>query len=288
MSENHILNFFQDEKILFASGVNPGSNSSFIINGDDLKSIINQKFNLSFTSEQISKIIQEQGLQVSGTTGYGDKTRTLEIVQLGDNLFGLNTESNTREVLSRHFRSFGYDIVYEFPDDVDSLKKALKFGNLLEFSKANSRDLLAVKKINDEYDIWVVELKGHSGVESWDFFEGFKQIQRILNFRMTALQSIEKISIRCAFAIPGFPVKLHGGKHCYTKELSVLKNLLDDEIFRNGKRGKRTYEYFLKSFDNGFQDSVYSPHPNFHFLTIQSTNSVSDFLSSKNLNHFLK
>ncbi len=288
MSENPIQNFFQDEKILLESGVNPGNNSSFIVNDDDLKSKINQKFGLSLTSDEISNVIKDQGLQVLGATGYGNKTRTLEIVQLGDHLFGLNTESNTREVLSRYFQSFGYDVVLEFPDDVHSLKKALEFGNLSSFSKTNSRDLLAVKKIHDEFVIWVVEIKGHSGVESWDFFEGFKQIQRIMDFRKTALQSLEKISIRCAFAVPGFPVKLHNGKYCYEKELLILKNLLHDEIFRNSKRNKRTYEYFLKSFDSGFQDNIYSNPPNFHFLTIQSTNSVTDFFPSKSLDYYLK
>jgi hypothetical protein len=288
MSENIIQKFFQDAKIMSQSGVDPGNNSSFIITTDDLISQIEQKFDILLTSEQISNSIQEQGLQILGDTGYGSKTRTLEIVSLGNDLFGLNTESNTRKVLSMYFQSFGYDTVFEFPDNVDSLGKALQSTNLSSFSKTNSRDLLAVKKIPDGFDIWVIELKGHSGVESWDFFTGFKQIQRILDFRETALKSMEKISIRCAFAVPGFPVKLHNGKHCYVKELQVLKNLLEDEAFRNSKKNKKTYEYFQKSFNEGFQEHVDPIYPDFHFLTIQSIASVSDFLSSNNLEDYLK
>ena len=72
------------------------------------------------------------------------------------------------------------------------------------------------------------------------------------------------------------------------KELSVLKCLLEDESFRNDKRGKRTYEYFFKSFDADFQKTMLSNPPAFHFLNVESTNSIRDSLSSQILENFLK
>jgi len=288
MSESPIQSFFQDENILLKSGVNPGNNASFLITTNDLKSKINENFGISLTTNEISNAIQVRGFQVLGATGYGEKTRNLEIVKVGDNLFGLNTESNTREVLSRYFQSFGYDVVLEFPDNVKSLQAALNSDNLSSFSKSNSRDLLAVKKIHDKYDIWIIELKGHSGVEGWDFFEGFKQIQRVLDFRTEALKVIDNLSIQCAFAVPGFCVKLHNGQHCYEKELLLTKNLLHDEILQNSKRNKKTYKHFFKSLDAGFKDDLYSNPPSFYFLIIKSINSVLDYISSKNINQFFK
>lgn len=283
-----LAKLFSSPNILEKSGAEPRSKTQYIVSSEEIQSELMTRFGVAASVKDTLSAIELAHIQVLASTGYGKKTRSLELVRMGPDLFGLNTETNTREVLSRYLRSLGYEVVYEFPDEVDVLRTALKQGISNTLTRGNSRDLLAIKKQGVSKDVWLIELKGHSGVEDWDFFEGFKQINRILAFRERALAEINgDLSFRCAFAIPGFPVKLHDYNHCYSGQLALIRKALTDDAVLRSKAGKRTFLHFFRAIEIGFLDRLKDKTPIFHFLLICGVSDVEDYISGKQFSEFL-
>jgi hypothetical protein len=208
--------------------------SSLLLSVQDLSSEMANRYNHRDSPSKIEQVINQSEIEVFGPTGYGPHTRVMQLVCFGHDLFGLNTENNVREVLGRYFRSHNYETTYEFDDESGNERIFSKpYFSMAEVKhKKNGRDFLAVKSLVNTKDMWLVELKGHSGEENWDFFEGFKQLIRLIDMRnrvqhFSRLTQSSGATIRCAIGFPSHEVKAHKGKPCYGKELERL------EIFLN-------------------------------------------------------
>lgn len=290
LTEN-LVKLFSDLEIQYKSGVDIASESSLLLSSKGIAKEMEKRYRKKMQPEEIERIIASNDIEILGSTGYGPKSRTTQVVSFGRSLFGLNTENNVREALRRYFVSNGYQTVIEFDAGIENamILSQPKFSVRELKIRRNGRDLLAVKFLGNEKDIWLIELKGHSGVESWDFFTGLKQLLVLLDLRTRIVNLDESNAVvRCAFAIPIHNVKAHGGKSCYSKELSKLAAIMKNPTSYERFVGMRTYEYLVKAIKKyRLIELLTKDDPIVHFLTVKRVDSVTNFTTNKRFIEFL-
>ena len=286
-----LIEFFSSSDVQQKSGVPPGSKSHYIPSIVEIRREIKNRFNLNFEVSKIVEVLKSYPIEVLGDTGYGNKTRQVQVVRFGSEAFALNTESNTREALRRYFNFHGYKTFIEVNNNTVNVA-ILACGDLSQLElHPNTIDLVAVKDATNNRTIWLVEIKGHSGVENWDFFTGLKQLLKLLDMRQRLLQESGKeleISVKCAFAVPGFAVKAHNGNYCYAKELDKIANIYKNPDLYQQFIRKKTYESLVEAIEKyDFLRLLRPEEPTVHLLIVKGERSVIDFISKEELENIL-
>lgn len=289
LAEN-LVEFFSDSERQRQSGFGSAAESSLLMSSREITEELEKQGKI-IQSGDVERAITSNDIEVLGPTDYGPRSRTTQIVSFGHSLFGLNTENNVREALRRYFMSNGYDTVIEFdagPENTTILSQSRFSVHDVRMSR-NGRDLLAVKFRGKQKDVWFVELKGHSGVEDWDFFTGLRQLLVLLDLR-TRIVDLGKSTaeIRCAFAVPFHNVKAHGGKPCYSKELAKIHALMEGSESWGRFVGKRTYEYLVKAIkEYRLIELLAEENPIVHFLKVKGVDLVRDLITNRHLREIL-
>jgi hypothetical protein len=286
-----LIEFFSSSDVQQKSGVPSGSKSHYIPSIVEIRREIKNRFNLNFEVSKIVEVFKSYPIEVLGDTGYGNKTRQVQVVRFGSEAFALNTESNTREALRRYFNFHGYKTFIEVNNNTVNVA-ILACGDLSQLElHPNTIDLVAVKDATNNRTIWLVEIKGHSGVENWDFFTGLKQLLKLLDMRQRLLQESSKgleISVKCAFAVPGFAVKAHNGNYCYAKELDKIANIYKNPDLYQQFIRKKTYESLVEAIEKyDFLRLLRPEEPTVHLLIVKGEKSVIDFISKEELENIL-
>lgn len=287
-----LVELFGIPEIQFRSGVDIASESFLLLSSQEIAYEIENRYNEKIDPEMIEQTIICKDIEVLGSTGYGPKSRVIQVVNFGSNLFGLNTENNVREALRRYFTTYNYETLTEFDDGVRNVAiiSRGRFSVTDLVRKRNGRDLLAVKFRERKKDVWLVELKGHSGAESWDFFTGLKQLLVLLDMRskIIDLMASNRTKVKCAFAVPNHRVKAHKGNPCYSRELRKMVNILENPTSYKRYVGKKTYEYLTKAIEKySLFELLTKDRPIVHFLMVAGVGSVTDVVTKNQLRDFL-
>lgn len=270
-SIEELFNFFSKEEIQKMSGVEKSSDNSklFLFNNMDIQEENIHKKLMTLPPIEVDNVYKGR--------------RTHCIVYYGNHFFGLNTENNCRKALSKWFQSNGFKTIFEF-DDIDqrniktiSLESDIK--NKL-ISKKNTRDLLAYKIENNNRKIWFCEIKGHSAAETWDLFDGLKQLETLFQFRDKVLsfhneKGKDNLEIKLAFVYPGQPNILHNGRSCYEKEFKKIRECVENPNNLNKFRNKKTYEHFVRLCDTrNLLKELSLNHPHVYLLSVYTIDNI--------------
>jgi hypothetical protein len=197
----------------------------------ELSHRLNERGLGAFPADAILQTVAAGQLEVRADAGRGKQNRVIPLVEWGADCIGLNTEANCREILGRTFRESRFATRYEFIDSSEAARSVALDGDPFSgvCTAPNQRDLLAIRDDAEQRIVWAVETKGHSGLESWDFWELFGQLSRLEAWASTVRQEASStgraILVNVAIAIP--ERRCQGSLSCYARELARLRSYLD-------------------------------------------------------------
>ncbi|MBZ5637415.1 MAG: hypothetical protein LAO51_01520 [Acidobacteriia bacterium] len=227
-----VISYFSSSDVLKASLAMGPLDTGVLLSPAELSRQLSQRGLGAFPANAIFQGISSGRLDVRADAGRGKQNRLVPIVEWGADCIGLNTEANCREVLARTLRARGFATVFEFVDDPETARcVAIDEEPILQVrTAANQRDLLAIRDDPGQRLVWAVETKGHSGLESWDFWELFGQLSRLeewASFVRQAASSLGRtVLVSVAIAVPDRRCQVPGT--CYAQELSRLRGYLDE------------------------------------------------------------